>query len=255
MLTSEWVYSRARNPELRIGIGADPRDEEKVRRSARLAQDMGLCTPMIFTEPHALVESLYRGQIQAAIRGDLASNETMKAVRSRFGLDRVLRAALLQPQGGSMFFLAPVGVDEGWTVEEKLELIRLTSKLLERMEVDLDAAVLSGGRSGDMGRHSVVDRTIKDAEEVVRIARKEGFRVKHFEILIESAAPQCNLIIAPDGISGNLIFRTLHFLGRGEALGAPILNLDQVFVDTSRAKTDYTDSFALASALAKGRKI
>ena len=31
------------------------------------------------------------------------------------------------------------------------------------------------------------------------------------------------MLIAPDGISGNLVFRTLHFLGGGKALGAPIL--------------------------------
>jgi len=57
------------------------------------------------------------------------------------------------------------------------------------------------------------------------------------------------MIIGPDGISGNLIFRTLHFLGEGRALGAVVLNIDRVFVDTSRAKGSYVDSIALASAL------
>jgi predicted methyltransferase MtxX (methanogen marker protein 4) len=32
-------------------------------------------------------------------------------------------------------------------------------------------------------------------------------------------------------------------------MGAPILNIDRVFVDTSRAKASYSDSIALASAL------
>ena len=39
-------------------------------------------------------------------------------------------------------------------------------------------------------------------------------------------------------------------LTNGVSMGAPILNLDRVFIDTSRAKRCYTDSIALASALA-----
>jgi predicted methyltransferase MtxX (methanogen marker protein 4) len=43
-------------------------------------------------------------------------------------------------------------------------------------------------------------------------------------------------------------------LGRGKALGAVVLNIDRVFVDTSRAKSSYVDSIALASALVGRRK-
>ena len=32
-------------------------------------------------------------------------------------------------------------------------------------------------------------------------------------------------------------------------MGAPILNIDKVYIDTSRAKSDYVDAIALASAL------
>jgi putative methanogen marker protein 4 len=255
MLTSEWILSRAKNPRLRVGIGAGPQDPDKVEKSAQRARERGYGTPIMFTDPMDMVESLRRGEIHAAVRGDLDSNVTMRAVRSVFSVDRILRVALLQPAGGSLFFFAPVGVDEGWTVDEKVELARLTAKLLRWMDAEPEIGILSGGRSSDVGRHEVVDRTITDAEEVVRILRKDGLRAQHSEILIENASARCNLIIAPDGISGNLIFRTLHFLGHGQALGAPILNIKEVFVDTSRAKSDYVDSIALASALAAGQRI
>lgn len=64
---------------------------------------------------------------------------------------------------------------------------------------------------------------------------------------------EADLIIAPDGVTGNLIFRTMHFLGGARALGAPILNIDKIFVDTSREKTDYTDAICLAARLGGGK--
>ncbi len=42
--------------------------------------------------------------------------------------------------------------------------------------------------------------------------------------------------IAPDGISGNIMFRTMHLVDGCISMGAPILNLDKVFIDTSRAR-------------------
>ena len=83
-----------------------------------------------------------------------------------------------------------------------------------------------------------------DAELVARIAGAE-----HCEILIEDAIKSCGLIIAPDGISGNLIFRTLTFLGAGFAHGAPVVNISKIFVDTSRASPNYTNALLLAASL------
>ena len=71
--------------------------------------------------------------------------------------------------------------------------------------------------------------------------------------MIENAVEDADLIIAPDGISGNLIFRTMHLIGGALALGAPIINIDKVFIDTSRAKKDYKDSIALAMRLTEGK--
>jgi predicted methyltransferase MtxX (methanogen marker protein 4) len=59
--------------------------------------------------------------------------------------------------------------------------------------------------------------------------------------------------MAPDGVTGNLIFRSLHFLGARRAFGAPVVNIDQPFVDTSRAKTDFSDPVLLAAGLAEVR--
>ena len=88
----------------------------------------------------------------------------------------------------------------------------------------------------------------------MKALRGKGYDAYDAEILLESAASEADLIIAPDGISGNIIFRALHFLGGAAALGAPLVNSERIYVDTSRAKTDYRDSIVLAMKLTEGRK-
>ena len=93
--------------------------------------------------------------------------------------------------------------------------------------------------------------SLEDGEAMERILAAEGVPTGHYSILVEEAVRDRDLIIAPDGVAGNLMFRTLHFLGGGRSYGAPIVNLPKVFVDTSRAKTDYSNSVLLAAGLAQ----
>jgi putative methanogen marker protein 4 len=203
----------------------------------------------IYDDPVKLVKDLRNGKIDAAVRGDMSSSKLLPCIKATFGICDIQRTVLLEPAGKKMIFVAPVGIDEGWTVSQKYELAVRSAKLMRRIGMNERIAVMSGGRDDDKGRNVIVDRTIDDAAELVSMLRKEGYDAYNAEILIESAVDEADLIIAPDGISGNLIFRSLHFLGNARALGAPVLNIDKVFVDTSRVKTDYRDSIALAMRL------
>ena len=246
---------------MRIGIGAGA-DIGKVLAAARGAgpgievscytsrEDAGDTREpalVISERPgEALVKDLMDREIDAAVRGSLPSNTTLRTLREAAGVDHLLRIALLSTRNGRRFLLAPVGVDEGWTVEEKVELVERGRGLLALFGLPSEVAVLSGGRLGDVGRHPVVDRTIAQAELVSRLTG-----AVHREILIEDAIRSAGLIIAPDGISGNLIFRTLVHLGGGSAHGAPVVNIARIFVDTSRASPDYANALITASELAK----
>jgi len=247
----------------RIGIGIGD-DAEKVIRSARAVSDRVLvtvyCRPETVSrknaasgsfsfsphaEPHeALIADLMSGVIDAGVRGTLSANATLKTLKKATGVDHLERIALLETVDGKKFLLAPVGVDEGWTVGEKLALIKKAKEIAGRFGISQDVGILSGGRFGDIGRHRQVDASMADAELVARLGGG-----KHFEILIEDAVRHCGIIIAPDGISGNLIFRTLVFLGGGHSHGAPVLNIGKIFVDTSRASPNYTNALMLAASL------
>lgn len=194
----------------------------------------------------ALIADLVAGRIDAAVRGTLPANETLRCLKKACGVDHLERIALLETAGGVRFLLAPVGVDEGWTIQEKIALIEKGRAIATSFGLSERVAVLSGGRFGDLGRHRAVDRSMADAELAARLGNAE-----HREILIEDAVKECGVVIAPDGISGNLIFRTLTFLGRGAGHGAPVVNIDRIFVDTSRASPDYTGATLLAASMAE----
>ena len=228
---------------VKVGIGRGT-DRGDVEKSAAAFNDV-----KIYDDPGRLVNDLKDGKIDAAVRGDMSSSKLLRCIKEIFKLSDIQRTVLLEPAGKKMIFVAPVGIDEGWTVRQKYELAVKSVRLMRRIGTGERIAVMSGGRDDDKGRNATVDRTIDDAAELVKLLRSEGYDAYNAEILIESAVDDADLLIAPDGISGNLIFRSLHFLGGARALGAPVLNMNKVFVDTSRVKTDYRDSIALAMRL------
>jgi putative methanogen marker protein 4 len=192
----------------------------------------------------AMIDDLMAGTIDAAVRGTLPSNATLRALKTAAGVDHVERIALLETVRGTKFLLTPVGVDEGWTVPEKLELIQKGQVIAQKFGLPKKTGILSGGRLGDVGRHPQVDASMAEAELVAKLSG-----AVHCEILIEDAVETCGLILAPDGISGNLVFRTLTLLGGGCAHGAPVVNIHRIFVDTSRASPNYSNALLLAASL------
>lgn len=196
-----------------------------------------------------LVDMLVKGEIDGAVRGTLGATKTLSSLKKSLGMKKLYRIALMETADGIPFFLAPVGIDEGNSVEDKIELVKSGTELMKRLGIDAQVGILSGGRFEDRGRDSTVDRTLDEAEIVTQRLLDMGIRATNYSILIEDAVKGANFVIAPDGISGNLIFRTLAFLGGGHGYGAPVL-MDKVFVDTSRAKGDVSRAIILASALA-----
>jgi len=201
----------------------------------------------------ALVGLLEEGEIDGAVRGNLSATKVMRKIGKTFEV-RVRRLSLLALPGWS-FFLAPVGIDEGDSISDRLSLAVLGAGYIRSMGLDYEprVSILSGGRLEDLGRSDRVDRTLAEGELVARLARDAGVQAEHRGILIESCQGS-DLIVAPDGISGNLVFRTLMLLSGARGFGAPVI-MDPVFVDSSRARRSFVGPIVLASALVamKGR--
>jgi predicted methyltransferase MtxX (methanogen marker protein 4) len=146
-----------------------------------------------------------------------------------------------------------VGIDECISTNSKITFIESAIGVLNSLQIKPRISILSGGRISDIGRDSMIDNSIESAVEIVKYfkERYSKLEITHDEILIENAIHnKSNLIIAPNGISGNLIYRTLVHLGGGKAYGAIYMNLDKAIIDTSRVGDPSEISGALYLALA-----
>lgn len=260
------IEKKARHNHARIGIGIGGvsgtflGNAENAREFADVVlvgdeeniQLIGTELEVIHSEKpeQALIQLLADGKIDGAVRGTLSATKTLTELKKSLGMKRLYRIALLETAEGTPFFLAPVGIDEGSSLDDKVELVKRGVEHIERFGIKVKVGILSGGRFEDVGRDERVDRTLAEAELVTKRLCESGIEAANYAILIEDAVKEANFIIAPDGISGNLIFRTLVFLGGGHGYGAPVL-MEKVFVDTSRVKVDIKGAIMLASALKK----
>ncbi|MDO9516620.1 MAG: methanogenesis marker protein Mmp4/MtxX [Methanosarcinaceae archaeon] len=261
------IEKRALANRAKVAIGIR-NPNEKILMSAKAAQDAGYADVVLVgnkkeiedigtdleivdtDEPEKTIgDVLASGYVDASVRGTARASGALSHLKKVLGMNKLYRLALLLDNNGNPFFLAPVGIDEGFDNDDKIEFIRLGVEHIRRFGIEPVVGILSGGRIGDIGRDEWVDRTISNAEFVTARGLEMGVNITNYNILIEDAIKEANFILAPDGISGNLIFRTLVFLGGGDGIGAPVLMDDYVFVDTSRVGGHYTKAIMLASAL------
>ena len=171
------------------------------------------------------------------MRGNLGSTKFLLGLQSILKILEINRLALLETFTGYQFFFGPVGIDECNDFDSKVLFVNKAIKEIKALNLEPKVSILSGGRIGDIGRNNKVDSSIEEAQKVVDHFRDKNssLKIEHSEILIENAiAQKTNLIIAPDGITGNLIYRTLVHLGGGKAYGAIYMGIDHAIVDTSR---------------------
>jgi len=184
-----------------------------------------------------IFEFLENKTINSVIRGSLSSSKFLENLKKHLNTEIINRLALLETVDGHQFFYGPVGIDECNNIEDKIEFLENAKKELELLNIEPIISVLSGGRLGDMGREKSIDISIRAGEKTVKVMKERypDLVINHDEILIENAINnKSNLIIAPDGISGNLIYRTLVHLGGGKAYGAIYMDLEKIIIDTSR---------------------
>lgn len=218
--------------------------------SARLRE--GGCRTLVkgYDDPEPLVRDLIDHKIDAAVRGTMGSLEVLTELKHQLHVKEIFRTAVLENGSGRQFLLTPVGIDEGRSVDQRIHQVKATIDYFSMVGWKITVGVLSKGRVEDASRGRDIKRSLGEGEHIVKRLAAMGIPAKHFYILLEDSVRETDLVVAPDGVTGNLIFRSLHFVGGGRAYGAPVVNLPEVFVDTSRAKTDFSDAVLLAAGLA-----
>ena len=198
-----------------------------------------------------LVEAILDDEIDAVVRGSLAASGVIKEVKKHF--PDISRATYVNGNDHE-FLLTPVGIDEGNTIEDKLKIAISCGEFLKKLDKEPKIAILADGRKGDYGRSEKISKSIDESEELTRLIEENtNFEVKNYYILIEQALNEnCNVIIAPDGIIGNIIFRTLILVNSWPSCGAITFGINGIYIDTSRDQTveGYLRSLIFAYKLA-----
>ena len=198
-----------------------------------------------------LVKAVLDDKIDGVVRGSLPASNIMKELKEHY--PNLSRATYVNGNDYE-FLLSPVGIDEGVSVEDKFEIAMNCCDFLKKLGKTPKIAVLAEGREDDFGRGSEVSNSIKDAKKLTKMIEETSEDVTNYFILIEKAMKDnCNVIIAPNGRVGNIIFRTLILLNSWPSYGAVTFGIDKTYIDTSRDQSieGYVRSLILVNDLAE----
>lgn len=236
----------------RVAIGSAEEGDAADVTAAR-ARESGLGPITVLRDPGSLVAALVEGRVDAVVRGTLSSGPTLGRLLEVTGSPSAMRVALMEAGQGRSILLTPVGIDEGRDMSERWALLKGVARLATALGMEPRVAVMSMGRPEDVGRGEAIALSHRECESLRSAAEAEGIPATCTGIQLERAVEEGNVVLAPDGVTGNLVFRALHLVAGMESWGAVAMGVEPlVFVDTSREKVDYLGALHLARVLATG---
>ena len=212
-----------------IGVG----ENENIIQACHIFKEKHPKTELkLIYKDEDLVKAVLDDKIDGVVRGSLPASNIMKELKEHY--PNLSRATYVNGKDYE-FLLSPVGIDEGVSVEDKFEIAMNCCDFLKKLGKTPKIAVLAEGREDDFGRGSEVSNSIKDAKKLTKMIEETSEDVTNYFILIEKAMKDnCNVIIAPNGRVGNIIFRTLILLNSWPSYGAVTFGIDKTYIDTSR---------------------
>ena len=197
-----------------------------------------------------MVQAVLDDKIHGVVRGSLPASNIMKELKAVY--PNITRATYVNGDEYE-FLLTPVGIDEGETIEDRLDIVKNCIDFLKRLGKTPKIAVLAEGRKDDFGRGPEVSQSITDSEKLTELIKENtDEEFENYYILVEKAIKDgCNVIVAPNGRVGNIIFRTLVLLNSWPSYGAITFGMDKIYIDTSRDQSieGYVRSLTLAYEL------
>lgn len=260
------VGRRFKTRKPRIGFGLrEPHPEilKSLRKAGRYAH-ITLIGPksisavrgfekIISSEPeNKLAELLAEEVFKGIVRGTIDDFKTFEAYSSLIGkakAKKMRELVLLEDAQGRQFFLSEASNPGGWSGAEKKKSCQAISHFMKtELNITPKIGFITGvrhetyQRKGKVreGVQGVLNKTYEDAETLSRYFRKRKVHAKNYAIEIETAIQDgCNIIVPPNGMVGNQIYRTLTLIGGGRVLTASRINLPHPYEDNSRSEVDF----------------
>ena len=232
-----------------IGVG----DNENIIQACHIFKEKHPKTDIrLIYSDEDLVKAVLDDRVDAVVRGSLPASQIMHELKEHY--PKLSRATYVSGDDYE-FLLSPVGIDEATNVEERFEIAKNCIDFLKRVGKTPKIAVLAEGREDDFGRGDEVSNSIIESKELTKLIEENTSEdVTNYFILIEKAINnKSNIIIAPNGRVGNIIFRTLVLLSSWPSYGAVTFGIDRVYIDTSREQSidGYVRSLILADRLSE----
>ena len=262
-----------------INIVAGLGENENIIKASNELKDIEDLNITLVKTEEELIDAFKDPEVHATLRGSLKASKIIKSIKELKPDCKINRTTYINTSDDERFskdyefLLAPVGIDEGKNIEEKVELAVQAANFLQYLGKMPKIAVLAEGRKDDLGRSERIDESLLSSEELTDLLKdtfkeldnfdndsediSKNYSIKNYYILLEQAIEdEYNVILANDGIFGNIMFRTLVLLDKWPSYGAVTLGIDEIFIDTSRDQSveGYKRSLKLAYKLAKLRE-
>ncbi len=259
-----------------INIVAGLGENKNIIQASKELEDIKDLSISLVESEDGLIEAFKNPEVHATLRGSLKASKIINSIKTIKADSKINRTTYINTAGDKRFtkeyefLLAPVGIDEGKNTEEKIELAIQAANFIQYLGKKPKIAILAEGRKDDLGRSERIDKSLKSSEDLYEklIDSFDGlenfdndsedisrnYSIKNYYILLEQAIEDgFNIILADDGIFGNIMFRTLVLLDKWPSYGAVTLGIDEIYIDTSRDQTveGYKRSLELAYNLAK----
>ena len=262
-----------------INIVAGLGENENIIKASNELKDIEDLNITLVKTEEELIDAFKDPEVHATLRGSLKASKIIKSIKELKPDCKINRTTYINTTDDERFskdyefLLAPVGIDEGKNIEEKVELAVQAANFLQYLGKMPKIAVLAEGRKDDLGRSERIDESLLSSQELTNLLTdtfkeldnfdndsediSKNYSIKNYYILLEQAIEdEYNVILANDGIFGNIMFRTLVLLDKWPSYGAVTLGIDEIFIDTSRDQSveGYKRSLKLAYKLAKLRE-
>ena len=259
-----------------INIVAGLGENENIIKASNELKDIEDLNITLVRSEDELLEAFKNPEVHATLRGSLKASKIIKSIKELKPDCKINRTTYINTsddEGFSKdyeFLLAPVGIDEGKNIEEKVELAIQAANFLQYLGKMPKIAILAEGRKDDLGRSERIDESLLSSQKLTYVLIEtfkeldnfdngskdisKNYSIKNYYILLEQAIEDgYNIILANDGIFGNIMFRTLVLLDKWPSYGAVTLGIDEIFIDTSRDQSveGYVRSLKLVYKLAK----
>lgn len=188
------------------------------------------------------VDAIFRGNFDA-VEVYEAFHEVLKFTGSVVQVSPVVvkNVNTIQENINALVTFLPISPSNYKGVASKIDGIDANIAFFESFGVKPRIGVLSAGKPIDvMERLPEIDKTLTEAEFLVNWYTKKGYQTKHFNHQIEYAVLESEIIVYPDGISGNQGVRAIMFFGDNIFLGGVSTNLPIIYGQTAEAFRDWT---------------